>query len=257
MSLQIHFVDMLHVLDNYNFILHDEVSGRTAVVDPSEADGVLEALERHGLSLDVILTTHHHWDHTTGIGPLAEITGCDVVGNAADAARIPSLSQPVAAGSAYLFGVHEVQVIDVSAHTIGHVVYHFAREKAAFTGDALFAMGCGRLFEGTAQQLYDSLQRIMALPDDTRLYCGHEYTVANAKFALSVEPDNEAVQERLQWAEERRREGKPTLPTTVALEKQTNPFVRTQSATIRAVLGMDGASDVEVCAELRRRKDHF
>ncbi len=255
--LQIHFIDMLHVLDNYNFILHDDVANVTAVVDPSEEDGVLAALGARGLKLDAILTTHHHWDHTTGVAPLAKMTGCKVVGNAADAARIPSLNKPVHAGSVYHFGEYDWQVIDVSAHTMGHVIYYCAQEHIAFTGDSIFAMGCGRLFEGSAQQLYDSLQAIMALPDATQLYCGHEYTVANAKFALSVEPDNEAVKKRLAWAEAQRAAGQPTLPTTVALEKATNPFVRTHSATIREILQMADASDVAVCAELRKRKDAF
>lgn len=257
MTLTIHILDMLHIEQNYSFLLRDEASGKTAVIDPPEADGVLKALEREGWALDYILNTHHHWDHVNGNLKLKEATGAKVVGNAADAYRIPAIDIHLREGESFALGESVADIMAISGHTIGHIAYYFVNDKAVFCGDTLFAMGCGRLFEGTPQMIVESIGKLMALPDDTRIYCGHEYTLANAKFALSVEPDNLDIQHRITEVEALREQGIPTVPTTVADEKRTNPFVRTHSTQIRESLAMQDASDVEVFAQLRAWKNEF
>lgn len=247
-----HTIEIVPCLaDNYAYLV---TSGDLcAVIDPSDADAVVSALR--GRRLTHILNTHHHWDHSGGNRPLKEMYGAEVVGPEQDRSRIPAIDTGVGERDGWMFGGQTVQVLDVPAHTRGAVAYVIG--KAVFTGDTMFAMGCGRLFEGTPAVMLASLCKIAALPDDTEVYCGHEYTLANGRFALSVEPGNAALQERVKEVAALRAKNRPTLPSTIAREKATNPFLRTGSPEIRAAVGMTDADDVAVFAELRRRKDHF
>ncbi|MEX0951233.1 MAG: hydroxyacylglutathione hydrolase, partial [Gammaproteobacteria bacterium] len=204
-----------------------------------------------------ILNTHHHWDHTGGNLALKKATGCTVIGPHSEAGRIPGLDTAVADGDVIEFGGHRIEVLETSGHTSGHVVYYLPEEKLAFVGDTLFAMGCGRLFEGSAEQMWHSLQKIMAWPDDTRLYCAHEYTEANASFALTVEPENTELQHRAKEVRGLRAENQPTIPTTLIREKATNPFLRVDSPAIRSRLEMKNARPEEVFARIRALKDNF
>jgi hydroxyacylglutathione hydrolase len=237
--------------DNYAYLLI--APGVCAVVDPSEAAPIETALAARGLKLTHILNTHHHWDHTGGNEALKKAHGALVVGPKKDAERIPAIDIGVEEASSWKFADHEVGILEVPAHTKGAIA--FVVEGCAFTGDTLFAMGCGRLFEGTPAMMQHSLAKLAGLPADTKVYCGHEYTANNARFAMTLEPDNGALQERLREVEALR--GKPSVPSTIALELKTNPFLRTGSAEIRATLKMETATDVEVFAEIRRRKDAF
>lgn len=257
MTLSIHHIDMLHVQDDWNWVLRDEAAGLTAIVDPSEAAGVMAFLQAKGWSLDVILNTHHHWDHTDGNLELKERYGCQIVGAARDAARIRGIDVALEEGEHFQFGDCSFEVIDVSGHTIGHIAYYCAAQKLLFTGDALFAMGCGRMFEGTAEMFYASLQKMATLPDDTIIYPQHEYTIPNGRFARRLEPDNETINEHIELAKKRRREKLPSIPTTLAREKATNPFLRTESPAIREALGVQNAKPYEVFAAIRMAKDAF
>jgi len=254
-SLQIEMFPCLQ--DNYGFLLHDPASGLTAAVDTPEVAPIEAALARHGWQLDYILNTHHHHDHAGGNLALKERTGCTIVGAASDAARIPGIDIQLTEGDVFELGECRAVILDTPGHTIGHIIYHFPDERVAFVGDTLFALGCGRLFEGTPEQMWDSLQKISALPDETRLYCAHEYTQANARFARALEPDNQALISRCTEIDRLRAAGQPTVPTTVSLEKATNPFLRPGSPLLRATLAMPEASPVDVFAETRRRKDRF
>jgi hydroxyacylglutathione hydrolase len=227
--------------DNYIWLVHDAASGETAVVDPGDATPPLAEAERRGWTITQVWNTHHHWDHTGGNPAIKEATGCIVSGPAAEdiKARDIALSE----GSELKIGDHVGRVIEIPGHTLGHIALVLDEDRIAFVGDTLFAMGCGRLFEGTPQQMYHSLQRIAALPEDTALYCGHEYTLANARFALHAEPDNDAIRPRLSEVEALRDGGKITLPTSVAQERETNPFVR--------------ATNWQEFARLRSEKDSF
>jgi hydroxyacylglutathione hydrolase len=229
--------------DNYVWLLHDVASGETAVVDPAVADPVLAAAEERGWRITQIWNTHWHPDHTAGNQAIKAATGCFVTGPAAEAARIPTLDRQVREGDRVSLGGTEAEVIEVPAHTAGHIAYLLPGEEAAFVGDTLFAMGCGRLFEGTAAQMYANLQRLAALPPETSVYCAHEYTLSNARFAVTVEPDNRALAQRLADVEAARAAGEATVPTTIALERATNPFIR--------------ASSPEAFAERRLGKDNF
>jgi hydroxyacylglutathione hydrolase len=257
MSLEIHLIDMRHVNDNYNFVLRDRASGRVAVVDPSEKEGVVTFLEARGWRPDVILNTHHHWDHTDGNLALKEHYGCAVVGNAADAARIPGITEYVTPGGSWQLGESRMEILALDGHTIGQVGLYFPQARALFCGDCLFSMGCGRLFEGTAEQLYEGLARIRALPDETQIYCAHEYTVPNGRFARKCEPENEAIHEHIEAAKARLKAGEASIPTTVGQEKRTNPFLRWDAPALRAQLGLEQAANAQVVAELRRLKDGF
>lgn len=215
--------------DNYVWLVHDPASGETVAVDPSVAEPVLEAAAARGWRISQVWNTHWHPDHTGGNDAIRAATGCTVTGPA-EAEKVSKLDRIVAGGDAARIGGFEAALIDIPAHTAGHVAFHLPGAQAAFVGDTMFAMGCGKLFEGDAAQMHESLRRIAALPDETRVYCGHEYTLANGVFALTVEPDNAALAERVEAVRAARARGEVTLPTTVALEKATNPFVRAGSA---------------------------
>jgi hydroxyacylglutathione hydrolase len=227
--------------DNYIWLVRDEPSGETAVVDPGDAAPALAETERRGWRVTHVWNTHHHWDHSGGNLAMKEATGCTVSGPAAE--NIPGRDIGLSEGSELRIGEHIGRVMEIPGHTLGHIALVFDEERIAFVGDTLFAMGCGRLFEGTAEQMYNSLQRLSGLPENTALYCGHEYTLANARFAIHAEPDNAAVRERLEQVKALRDAGKITLPTSVAEERETNPFVR--------------ASNPREFARLRAEKDSF
>lgn len=243
--------------DNYGYLIHDSDNDVTACIDTPEVGPINRALEEKGWALTHILNTHHHFDHAGGNLELKEKWNCTIVGAKNDAKRIPGIDVMVDDGDTYDFGGHRAQVFDVSGHTIGHIAYYFADDAVLFCGDALFALGCGRLFEGTPVQMWSSLQKLRDLPDDTVVYCAHEYTQANARFALTVEPQNDALQARSKEIDKLRAEGKPTVPSTIGLEKETNPFLRPMSEDLQETIGLKGADLVEVFAETRRRKDNF
>ena len=214
--------------DNYVWLVHDPASEETVAVDPSVADPVLAEARRRGWRLTQVWNTHWHPDHTGGNDAIRAATGCTVTGPA-EAEKVSRMDRIVAGGDCARIGGHAAALIDIPAHTAGHVAFHLPGAQAIFVGDTMFAMGCGRLFEGDAAQMHESLSRIAALPDATRIYCGHEYTLDNGRFALTVEPDNRALAERVEAVKAARALGEVTLPTTVALEKATNPFVRAGS----------------------------
>jgi len=253
--LNIHLVPCLK--DNYAYLVHEPATSSVAIVDPSEAAPVVAALKAHNLKLTHILNTHHHFDHTGGNLPLKEATGARIVGPRADRDRIPGIDEDVGEGDTWSLGQAKANIFDIPAHTKGHIAFWFEADKAVFTGDTMFAMGCGRLFEGTPAQMWSSLSKLAALPADTRVYCGHEYTLANGKFAVTLEPGNAALKKRLAEVERLRAEGKPTIPSTIGLERETNPFLRAESKELRKSLGLESADNVAVLAETRRRKDVF
>lgn len=227
--------------DNYVWLVHDAASGETVAVDPAVADPVLEAAAARGWRIDQIWNTHWHGDHTGGNAAIKAATGCIITGPAAEAERIGTLDRMVGEGDSVRIGDHVAQVMAVPAHTAGHIAYHLSDERIAFVGDTLFAMGCGRLFEGTAAQMFANLQRLAALPEDTRIYCAHEYTLSNGRFALTVEPDNAALAARVAAVEAARARGEATVPTSIGEERATNIFMR--------------ARDAEELAERRAAKD--
>lgn len=243
--------------DNYGYLIHDAKHGLTATIDTPEVGPINAALESKGWKLTHILNTHHHYDHAGGNLELKEQWGCTIVGSGPDADRIPGIDVKVSDGDTYDFGDYTAEVFDVSGHTIGHIAFYFASEDMLFSGDALFALGCGRLFEGTPDQMWTSLQKLKALPDATTVYCAHEYTAANAAFALSVEPDNGALKTRVEEIRQLRAEGKPTVPSNLGVEKATNPFLRPDSPHLQDTVGVNGSDLVAVFAETRRRKDNF
>lgn len=244
--------------DNFCYLVEETESGASMLVDAPEADAISAALDARGVRPDWIWLTHHHPDHVQGVAALAARYGCKVLGNAADAARLPALDRAVAVGERVSLGAEEAEVIGLDGHTIGLVGFHFPGAKAVFVGDALFVMGCGRLFEGAALQAWAGLERLAALPDDTQVFCGHDYAPANLRFALSVEPDNPALaDEAARIAAASAGQG-PNMPTTIGREKRANPFLRAGAADLQKALGLDGSADAaSVFAELRRRKDRF
>lgn len=244
--------------DNYGYLLHDPASGLTATIDTPDVAAIERALDENGWTLDLILNTHHHWDHAGGNLELKEKTGCRIIGPRADAARIPGIDVELGEGDVFAFGDHKAVVYDTPGHTHGHIVYHFADDGIAFVGDTLFALGCGRVFEGTMEQMWSSLSKLRErISSDTKLYCAHEYTQSNARFAVTVEPGNAALIERAAEIDALRAAGKPTVPSTMAMEKATNPFLRPDSPDLQATLGLEGQDLVTVFGETRRRKDNF
>jgi hydroxyacylglutathione hydrolase len=228
--------------DNYVWLIHNGETGETAAVDPSVAEPVLDAAAANGIKITQVLNTHWHPDHTGGNKGIKAATGAPITAPA-EARKVSEVDHIVAEGDRVTVAGAEAVVWDIPAHTAGHIAYYFKDERMIFVGDTMFAMGCGRLFEGTAEQMYANLQRIAALPEDVRIYCGHEYTLANARFAAHAEPGNAAIKERMARAQAQRDAGEITLPTTVAEERETNPFVR--------------ATDAQAFAHLRAEKDSF
>ncbi len=241
--------------DNFGILAHDSETGETALIDAPEERAILSAVERTGWRPTMILTTHHHPDHVEANLALKERFGLTIIGPAAEAGRIPGIDSTVKEGDTVRVGKQAVRVIETPGHTAGHVSYYFADSGVVFTADTLFALGCGRLFECKPPVMLASLQKLAALPLETTVYCGHEYTETNARFALTVDPTNPVLKERAKEIARLRSEGKPTLPTTIGAEMATNPFLRAHDPVIRRNLGMEGASEEEVFAEIRKRKD--
>lgn len=251
-------IEQISVLsDNYIYILHDEDSGETAVVDPSESLPVRDFLVSKGWELTYILNTHHHHDHTGGNQDLKASYGCKVVGAKRDSVRIPGISLEVEEGDSVSIGKHTLKVLDVPGHTVGHIAFWHEDSHALFCGDALFSLGCGRLFEGTAFEMWTSLLKLRALPGDTRVFCAHEYTNSNADFALSIDPDNADLIKRAAEITKLRESGLPTIPSLLLDECRANPFLRADDADLQASLNMAGADPAKVFAEIRSRKDRF
>jgi len=243
--------------DNYVWLLREPSSGRVAVVDPSDAPPVIAKLDALGWTLDEVLATHHHNDHVGGVPELKDRYGCLVVGPRADHDRIPRIDKDVGDGDVHRFGALEARVFDTPGHTRGHISYWMPGAKALFCGDTLFALGCGRVFEGTMEQMWASLSKYEAVPDDTRVFCAHEYTQANAKFALTVEPGNAALVRRAKAVDALRAEGKSTVPSLMGEERATNPFLRAKLPEFRRAVGMADAAPAEVFGTVRTRKDKF
>lgn len=229
--------------DNYSWLVHDADTDQTMVVDPGEAGPVLTEAAARGWRIGQVWNTHWHPDHIGGNAGVVAATGATVTSPAAEAGKIPGLDVTVAEGDTVMLGGHAARVIETPGHTAGHIVFHFADDAAVFTGDTLFAMGCGRLFEGTAAEMFANMERLRTLPDDTVVYCGHEYTQSNGRYALVAEPDNAAIAERMIEVDALRARGEATVPTTIGVERATNPFLRAASA--------------EELAERRRGKDQF
>lgn len=216
--------------DNYIWLVHDPDTAETMVVDPAVADPVLEEADRRGWPITAVWNTHWHPDHTGGNAAIKAKTGCEVIAPAAEAERIPTADRLVKEGDTVMLGEHVAKVWEVPAHTAGHIAYHFADDAVIFVGDTLFAMGCGRLFEGTAEQMFANMQRLAKLPPATIVYCAHEYTQSNGRYALTAEPDNAAIKVRMAEVDAARAEGEATVPTTIGQELETNPFMRAQSS---------------------------
>ncbi|MBT2130498.1 hydroxyacylglutathione hydrolase [Aliiroseovarius lamellibrachiae] len=250
-------VTLPYLGDNYTYLLHDPASGATAVIDVGEAAPIEAELAKRGWQLSEIWLTHHHWDHIDGVADLVKSTGALVVGAEVDAHRLPPLARPVVAGDSFEFVGHRVDIIDVPGHTVGHIAYHLPDSAVAFTGDSLMALGCGRLFEGTPDQMYESLSALAKLPPHTQICSGHEYTAANAAFAVTIDPDNAALATRQHQITAKRAEKQPTVPSLLSLELATNPYLRAHLPEVKAAIGMESAPNTEVFAEIRRRKDSF
>lgn len=243
--------------DNYVFLIQDGAGGPAAVVDPGEAGPVREALAGLGWTLGLVLLTHHHGDHTGGTRELKRLTGCTVVAGRGDAERIAGVDRVVDDGETVAAGTLQGHAIAVPGHTLGHVAYWFPEAKALFSGDTLFSLGCGRLFEGTAETMWDSLRRLRDLPDDTLVYCGHEYTNANADFAISVDPNNALLKRKAEAVLELRQRGSATVPSLLGEEKRLNPFLRADEPALGAAAGLAGHEPAQVFAALRALKDRF
>jgi hydroxyacylglutathione hydrolase len=243
--------------DNYAYLLHDEAADETVLIDAPEAAPILAELKKRRWTLDAIWLTHHHWDHIDAVGAIVEATSAAVLGAAADAHRLPPLTRELVEGDTIQIGAELAHVIDVSGHTLGHIAFYLPTSAMAFTADSLMAAGCGRLFEGTPEVMFASLAKLRALPPETLICSGHEYTTANLAFAATVDPENEALQARIARVARARAEGRATVPSRLSGELATNPFLRADDAYIRATLGMPQATDAEVFTRLRAMKDKF
>lgn len=252
-SLEIHQFPCLQ--DNYGVLIHDVSNGVTASIDAPDAAAVRRALTDKGWQLTHLFVTHHHADHTGGNLSIKASAGCTIFGPKGEADKIPGIDRAVGEGDTISFGSFQVHVLDTPGHTAGHVCYWIPAAGVAFAGDTLFAMGCGRVLEASHQVMWNSLRKLMRLPPATRIYCGHEYTVANARFALTIEPDNQALRQRLKDCEALRAQGKPTLPTRIDVELETNPFLRVGVTAVREHLGMLDEPDWKVFSEIRERKN--
>ncbi|MBV7394747.1 hydroxyacylglutathione hydrolase [Mameliella sediminis] len=241
--------------DNYAYLVHGPDG--TALIDAPEAAPIIAALEERGWTLGVIMITHHHHDHVGAVAELREKYGCPVMGPKAEEAKLPKLDMALEPGFSGGTGEGRCEVIAVPGHTLGHIAYYYPEAGAVFTADSLMALGCGRLFEGTPQMMWDSLEKLASLPPETMVYSGHEYTAANAAFALTIEPENEALISRSRAIEEARSEGRPTAQVPLSLELDTNPFLRANRDSVKQAVGLPDASDAQVFAEVRARKDRF
>ena len=250
-------IELIESGDNYVYLLRDAQSGDVAVVDPGEALPVEQILAARSWSLTHILNTHHHTDHVGGNERLKSLFNAKVIGSAADPTRIPGFDVGVRQGDTVSFGNTKAQVIETPGHTWSHIVFWFADINALFCGDTIFSLGCGHVFEGTMADMWGSLLKLRALPKQTSIYCGHEYTQANARFALTVDPDNTALKVRAEEVDSLRKSGQPTIPITLDKEQQTNPFLRADHPELKAALDMADAEPVEVFTTLRRRKDSY
>ncbi len=243
--------------DNYIYLLHEPEQNFTAVVDPALTEPVLDALHQNGWILDCILNTHHHWDHVGANLELKAETQCQIWGAEVDQQRIPGLDKMLKNQEEVCFGAERIKIFHTPGHTLGHIVYFFQSSHVLFSGDTLFSMGCGRLFEGTPEQMWTSLQLIKGLPKDSRVYCAHEYTQANASFAKTIEPENPWLKQRIAEVEQLRAAGLSTIPTCLETELNTNPFLRADCQEIKKTLGMLGSKDVATFARIRELKDQF
>lgn len=243
--------------DNFGVLIHDPATGHTAAIDAPEAAAVEAALARRGWRLTEILVTHHHADHVDGIEALKASTGCRVLAAEVDRHRIPAVDEGFKEGDTVFVGSLEAEVIDTPGHTVGHVAFWFAGARILFAADTLFSLGCGRVLEGTMAQMWSSLLKLRALPDDAALYCGHEYTLSNARFALTVDPHNTALRTRAAEAETQQAKHHPTLPVLLGAEKRENPFLRADVPALAEAIGMNGADPLAVFTELRERKNRF
>jgi hydroxyacylglutathione hydrolase len=241
--------------DNFGVLIHDPASGATASIDAPEAAPVEAALKQTGWTLTDILVTHHHGDHTAGVGPLKAKHGCRVVGPVSEKFR--AVDETIGEGQSVKVGNLTARVLETPGHTLDHISYIFDADKAAFVGDTLFSIGCGRVIEGTPAQMWNSLLKLRALPDDMQFFCGHEYTQANIKFALTIEPDNKALNARAKEVDALRAAGKPTIPQTIGAEKEANCFLRADVSSVAAAVGMSGKPAADVFAEIRARKNKF
>lgn len=243
--------------DNYAYLVRDGATGQTALVDAPAVDPIVQALEARDWGLDQIWITHHHGDHTEGVDELRRRYRAEIVGHVKDRARLPALDRELSEGETVALGQTTARVIDVSGHTVGHIAFVLDDDKAAFSADSLMALGCGRVFEGTHAMMWESLGKFLAMPDDMRVYSGHNYGQANGRFALSIEPGNAALKERIERIKRADQSGDPIVPVTMAEEKATNPFLRATVPSVKRAVGLDGADDASVFAEIRRRKDAF
>ena len=226
--------------DNFGLLIHDQATGLTASIDTPDGETIWRELNNRNWQLTHIFNTHHHYDHVPGNEMLKERTGCTIVGCKKDSHRIPGIDVELEDGEVYQFGTKTMTVLETPGHTLGSICFYIEPDKVLFTGDTLFSMGCGRLFEGSAEIMWRSLQKISALPDETKIYCGHEYTLTNAEFALEIDPDNKALQDRAEQVRELRRARKDTLPVSLATEKATNPFLRANSKALQKFFGSGG-----------------
>jgi hydroxyacylglutathione hydrolase len=243
--------------DNFGYLVHDEATGRTASIDAPEAAPIKAALERRGWTLTDIFITHHHIDHVEAIPELKADFGARVVGPRGEADKIAGLDVLVAGGETVTLGDTVFDVLDAPGHTLGHIVFHDPAGKHLFTADALFSLGVGRMFEGTPGPMWAGVKALRELADDTLVYCGHEYTQSNARFALSVDPDNPALQQRAAEVDRLRSQGKPTIPFNLGEDRRSNPFLRADEPVIAAYYGLQGADPAEVFAAIRKGKDTF
>jgi len=243
--------------DNYAYLVHERSTGETAVVDPSEAEPVLAAAKSHGWNITHIINTHHHNDHCGGNVGIKRACQPVIIGPAYDRQRIPGINIAVDEQSGLDFAGHHGKVMFIPGHTRGHIAVYFAEAKAVFCGDTLFSIGCGRMFEGTAEQMWPSLKKLRALPDDTRIYCGHEYTQANCRFAVTIDPENQRLRDYTAKVDTTRAKGQPTIPSTMAIEKECNPFLRADDPGLLAKFGGADKDPVKAFAAIRQAKDVF